>query len=301
MMASVDMDHQAVVQAIEDNMAAYWLSLGRNLRGAVYDGPELKWAYTGRPVLNRVVASHLAEGDADARIMQVLRRFDDWGASVAWFSGPSTSPPDLAWRLRARGFAHAGYVIGMALDLMGDADVDTSEGGPARLSVREVEDEVTHRAWLEVIEAAFRLPRAAREVFGDIGDRAGTEGQLPWRRYVGFLDHRPVSTATLVPNATAAGVYLVGTVPGVRRQGFGTALTRHVLAAARRHNYRLAVLQASQGSQPLYRELGFEDYCRFDMYRWAYRRVSPRRWLSLLDGIWSQAQHTMQPGRQPGW
>ncbi|MGH2370558.1 MAG: hypothetical protein ACRDI2_20470, partial [Chloroflexota bacterium] len=44
-LSSASRSPDAVTQAIETSMAAYWLSLGRG-GGVVHDGPDLKWAYT---------------------------------------------------------------------------------------------------------------------------------------------------------------------------------------------------------------------------------------------------------------
>lgn len=77
-----DMDatvRQAAARAVEANMFAYWLALGRGDHSALCDGPDLKWAYTGRPVLNRVVGAQHNLADADARTADVVARFGSWG------------------------------------------------------------------------------------------------------------------------------------------------------------------------------------------------------------------------------
>jgi ribosomal protein S18 acetylase RimI-like enzyme len=259
---------QAIQQAIEANMCAYWLSLAQGPPAARSDGRDLKWAYTGYPVLNRVTGAQFEEGETDARIAEVLQRFRAWGAGVTWLTGPSTRPPDLGQRLERHGFSYQGAWTGMALDLSGAA---TPDSRPSGLTVGPADGGAARRVWLEVIGTAFGLPPAARGVFdrlpsGDEGAE-GPGGAL-WRRYVGFLDGRPVSAGALVGAAGAAGVYLVGTVPGARQRGFATALTRHVLAEARALGYSLAVLQATDEGRGLYRKLGFVAYGVIGVYRW---------------------------------
>jgi ribosomal protein S18 acetylase RimI-like enzyme len=279
-------DRDAVVRAIETNMCAYWLSLGRSDGGAVYEGPDLQWAYTGRPVLNRVLGAQFAVHEAEARIGEIVRRFGAWRAGVAWLTGPSTRPDDLGARLRAQAFTHEGQWSGMAVDLASAAGAAAGGGDVAPgLTIREVRDGVLHQAWLEIIGAAFDLPRPARDVFHGLGRPPGPAAPVPWRRYVGLVNGRPVSTATLFAAGGAAGVYLVATLPGARRRGLGTALTRYVLAAARAAGHRLAVLQATATGQGVYRKLGFEEYCRIGIYRWSPRRRpagwrAPPHWLA---------------------
>ncbi|MGH2355205.1 MAG: GNAT family N-acetyltransferase [Chloroflexota bacterium] len=282
-------------------MAAYWLSLGRG-GGVVHDGPDLKWAYTGQPVLNRVIGARLDPRDADARIADVVQRFDAWRASVTWVTGPADQPADLPRRLEAHGFAYQESWAGMALSLSPAVSASPWAGVAPGFVVREVADHGTLRAWLQIVCVAFRLPRAAADVLLRLPHGSGFSGTF-WRRYVGFLDSRPVTTATVVSAAAApgvAGVYLVGTVPDTRRRGLGTAITRYALAEARTEGARLAVLQATPGGRDLYRRLGFEEHCAVGLYRrppphrfGLLRR--PRRWLGHLRRLWSG--HDLAIGR----
>jgi GNAT superfamily N-acetyltransferase len=85
---------------------------------------------------------------------------------------------------------------------------------------------------------------------------------------VGRLGGRPVATATLLLAAGVAGVYFVLTVPAARRRGIGTAITLAALREARDLGYRTGVLGASGLGLPVYRRLGFEEYCRIAVYEW---------------------------------
>jgi GNAT superfamily N-acetyltransferase len=65
-------------------------------------------------------------------------------------------------------------------------------------------------------------------------------------------------------HGTDCGVYAVGTVQSWRRRGFAAALTRHILADARRRGARTATLQSTRMGQPLYTLLGFAAVGRYD-------------------------------------
>jgi ribosomal protein S18 acetylase RimI-like enzyme len=275
------LDRAAVVSALEANMRAYWLSLGGTGRGVVHDDLDLQWAYTGWPVLNRVAGARLDEGEVDVRIAGLRRQFDAWNASVTWLVGPSSRPADLGPRLAAGGFAYEASWAGMALDLAAP-ESHARAREPSGLTIQEVDDARSQERWLEIAGTAFALPAAAREVFRRRFGAGGDEPHrsAPWRRFVGYLQDVPVSTATLVETPGAAGIYLVGTLPSARRQGLGSALTRHALHEARAQGHRLAVLQAAGRAEALYRDIGFDECCRIGIYRWA-----PPRWRQRLGRV----------------
>jgi len=103
--------------------------------------------------------------------------------------------------------------------------------------------------------------------------RIGLGDDVPWRHYVGWLGNQPVATASLLMAAGVAGVYFVLTVPEARRRGIGGAITEAALRDARELGYRVGVLGASGMGLPLYRRLGFEEYCRIAVYEWRDRAV----------------------------
>ena len=270
-------------------MLAYWLAIagGRQLP---HDCSDLTLTYTGGPVLNRVLGARLSPSDADRCVAAVVARFRERRAAVAWLTGPSTVPADLGARLTARRFSRQRPWHGMALDLtardLTAPERTTPDGG---LRIAEVGGGIggaTGDEWLRVLAAGMSLRGAPLDVFSRLSGRLDSGGDGHWRRFVGFVGGRPVSTATLFSAAGASGLYLVATVPEARRRGYAGALTRHALAAARSDGGTVAVLQATREGHHLYRNLGFDECCEIGVYRWSpeHEAPAPRRWVSAARG-----------------
>ena len=52
------------------------------------------------------------------------------------------------------------------------------------------------------------------------------------------------------------------------RRGIGAAITLAALHEVRDLGYSVGVLGSSEVGYPVYRELGFEEYCRIGLYEW---------------------------------
>jgi GNAT superfamily N-acetyltransferase len=103
---------------------------------------------------------------------------------------------------------------------------------------------------------------------GEIYRRLGLGDEGPWRHYVGLLAGEPVATSTSFFEAGVAGIYFVCTVERARRRGIGAGITLAPLHEARDLGHTVGVLGSSEMGYPVYRRLGFEEYCRIGLYEW---------------------------------
>jgi GNAT superfamily N-acetyltransferase len=77
------------------------------------------------------------------------------------------------------------------------------------------------------------------------------------RLFVGRLDGEPVGTSIAIRSRDASGVYNVGTVPGARRRGVGSAVTWAAVGAGRSWGCDTVVLQSSVAGLSMYADMGF--------------------------------------------
>ncbi len=249
------MSQEVTAERVEEGLWAARLSLGRVPGGEFYAGPDLKWAYTGTPVLNTILGANLDDSRIDERTAEVLARFDAWGVEVEWLLGSSTSPADLGSRLVARhGFRREEPRLqGLGLDL---SVLPPAPAMPPGLTLQYVDHCDAVRRWHRLIRPEYR----------DLLVALGFGEHLPWRRYVGLLQGVPVAVGMLHLSGGTATLDFVHGPRDAQGRGITLALVWRLLYEARFRECRLAVLAADASGAGLYRRLGFREYCRVERY-----------------------------------
>jgi predicted GNAT family acetyltransferase len=257
----------ALTRAIESNGEEFLLELGRAAGAEERDDWRIRWVIGNSPIdyHNCVVHADLTPEETDYVILESLERFRAHKVPGSWHVGLSMQPPDLGERLLAHGFDYGGDDIGMAADLLAlREDLRLPEG----FTVERVRDERSLAAWTDTLAAGFGEGPAEAEWVGEMYRRIGLGDDLPWRHYLGRLGGEPVATSTLFLAAGVAGIYFVFTVEGARRRGIGAAVTLAALDDAREAGWRVGVLGSSEMGYPVYRRLGFREYCRIGIYEY---------------------------------
>jgi GNAT superfamily N-acetyltransferase len=250
---------------IEENGAEFLMTLGRAAGAEERDDGRVRWAIGNSPIdyHNCVVHAALTQNEADREIEASLQRMREHEVPGSWHVGPSMRPPDLGRRLIAHGFEYGGDDIGMAVDL---SALPHEVPVPDDFVIERVRDEAGLAAWVEALGSGFGEGPVEAEWVGEMYRRLGFEG--PWRHYLGRVDEEPVATATSFFGAGVAGIYFVCTVERARRRGIGARITLAALSEARDLGYSVGVLGSSEMGYPVYRGLGFEEYCRIGLYEW---------------------------------
>lgn len=254
-----------LARAIEENGAGFLILLGCAAGAEVRDDGRVRWAIGNSPIdyHNCVVGADLTGEEADGEIEASMERMRAHDVPGSWHVGPSMRPRDLGERLVSHGFVYGGDDIGMAVDLSAlPEEVPVPEG----FRVERVRDEAGLAAWVEALGSGFGEGPVEAEWVGEVYRRLGEVGAL--RHYLGRLDGEPVATSTLFLGAGVAGVYFVCTVERARRRGIGAAVTLAALREAWDLGYAVGVLGSSEMGYPVYRRLGFEEYCRIGLYEW---------------------------------
>jgi len=156
---------------------------------------------------------------------------------------------------------------GMVADLESMNEVVLTQV-PAGFLIEEVHDETSLYDFKRVFVETYEIPEWAGQAWVDATLKIGI-GKTPWRMYVGRLNGQAVATNMLFNGAGVASVYAVATVPAVRGQGIGAAITLKPLLETRKMGYRYAVLFSSEMGVRVYERIGFRvTGVRINRYLW---------------------------------
>jgi GNAT superfamily N-acetyltransferase len=262
-----DLSTPALLTAIEANLFAFFRLLRRWPKAEVHEEPTLLWSLSSVPfpLFNSILRAQLDSENVETAITAAIARGRARHVPLLWWTGPATRPADLGRYLTAHGFSGEEFP-GMAADLRTLPDTVPV---PSGLVIERVVDVDSLKSWAALVCATFEFPPVVAEDLADCLLSLGLAGQTPFRHYLARLEGEPVGTSSVLLGAGVAGIYNVGTVPAVRRQGVGTALTVIPLLQARAMGHRIAILHSSAMAVSAYRHLGFDEYCTIGQYVWA--------------------------------
>lgn len=252
--------------AVEANLFAFFQHLATWPRVTVHDEADCCWTISNLPfpLFNSVVRANVPADRADALIERRIDPCLERGVPMLWWTGPSTSPPDLGARLVAKGFFHEPSV-GMAATI---GRIDESTPMPM-VRIARVSDAASLAEWSRVLCDSFGAPQSFGEAFAEMAHGVGFGRDSAFRHYLARAGNVPVATCSLFLGAGVAGIYDVSTLPEWRRRGIGAAITRFAMLDAFAAGSRTAILHASALGAGMYRSLGFEDICDIGQYVWA--------------------------------
>ena len=268
-----DFSEAALITAIEANLFEMLPALFGCLPNAAYQNePDLAWFTSdmAHPLFNGILHARLAPDRLDARIREIVAMFKSQNKACLWWTGPATRPDNLSDHLRAGGLLHLDDTPGMAVDLEAlNPDLPVN---PA-VTVKRVSQPDDLKQWVDPFAANFEIPRKLVPQLYTSMTKLGFDEQGTLHNYLGLLNGEVVGTSTLYLGAGVAGIYDVGTLPRARRQGVGTALTLTPLRLARERGYRIGILHASEMGYPIYRRIGFKEFCTLSHYLYLPNRA----------------------------
>ena len=259
-----DTSEDSMAAAFEANLFSLFQLFKQWPQAQVHDTPEYLSISTNIPfpLFNSVVRAKLPSDGVEAAIDALSAEYKSRKVPMMWWLGPSAQPDDLGTFLTERGF-QSSVSPGMAVDL---ATLPENIALPEDLQIRRVGNEAELEVYCQVLAGVFEMPDFAAEAFYDFFLSLGFDS--PFINYIGLMDDEIVATSSVFWGGGVAGVYNVATLESARRRGIGAAMTGFPLLEARAAGFRIGTLESSESGYPVYRRLGFQEYCKIARYFW---------------------------------
>jgi ribosomal protein S18 acetylase RimI-like enzyme len=254
------------VHAIERAFETHWSVFGGWPGAALRDEDGVLWFESPIAHLpyNAVIRTAIpGDRDADAVIERVSGTFRDRNVPYLWVQRPSDRPADLGRRLAGHGLDLVERATGMDLEL---ASWQAPPAGNTDVTVVEALDDPALHDYEKLIRTYWSVPEEERDLIERL-NRYWIGPHSPGTRYVAYLDGVGVGKLFLnLSQIPVVSIYGVAVLPAARGRGVATMLMTAALERGRRDGASRAVLHSSAMAVSLYRRLGFEERCSFDVY-----------------------------------
>ncbi|GCE30702.1 hypothetical protein KDA_61860 [Dictyobacter alpinus] len=262
-------EYPAVIQAMENNLIEFIMYCSCIPDAQAYRSFDHIAAITGipQPSLNVVMRTLMDEATILTRIEEIMVPFKARKVPMLWWIFPGTQPQNIGEYLTQCGIQSNGIEPGMVLDL---SWLPADKSNPPGFSIEEVTSDEDLQEWITVSARAFGGDTPSIDPDYITFERClGWGKELPYRRFLGRLNGKPVATSSIFLGTDVVGLYSVGTLPEARRQGIGSMMSIVPLSVGRALGYNVSVLQSSPAGYNLYHAIGFRECCRIQLYLWA--------------------------------
>ncbi|MEZ5400409.1 MAG: GNAT family N-acetyltransferase [Bryobacteraceae bacterium] len=251
----------AITESLRRAMSAYARSTER---GLIEERPGMTLVSSGidYPVFNAAIITGAGDAiDFSAKLARAaefyVRRRVGWSC---WYCEESAggTRAEIARVLKRAGLRRVAEHQAMAAESL----LPTRRRLPA-IESRPVSTASTRLDFVFICTRVFGLPgTVAAQVYGSEPFWQGS-----FRAWVGYREGRPVCAAASESAPEGVGVYSVATIPELRGQGYGEAITRLAIErGAPAAGTGRAMLQATRAGARLYLRMGFEASGKIAVY-----------------------------------
>ncbi len=159
-------------------------------------------------------------------------------------------------QLETVGFRKMMIWPGMRLDLE-QADFSNQQVDNVKL----IETESELEQWLAIVNKVLFGREPVAYDFFETCWRSGL-----FHFYGAVEEGEIVATAMTFKTGSDIGIYMVATIEAHRRKGLARKITVQILKDAKANDCKNAYLQASRMGAHVYKDLGFQSFCTFDIY-----------------------------------
>ncbi|OLS24001.1 MAG: hypothetical protein HeimC3_22260 [Candidatus Heimdallarchaeota archaeon LC_3] len=214
---------------------------------------------------NRAGMTRLHENNAEEGIKDVINYYNKMGSkSIAWITGPLTTPPNFSEYLEKNNFEFEEAAWGMYLPVNAEFEVHALKD--VEIIEATLED-MGREDVQKMIEQAYGMPEGSGklmqqfvELFEKISDIA---------IYIGYDGKKPIAFGNLVVIPGTKGAVLGGsaTLPEYRKKGLYSNMVKIRKDKAKKFGVEYLIIQAKEAtSAPIAMKFGFEKICTLNFY-----------------------------------
>jgi GNAT superfamily N-acetyltransferase len=249
-----------------------WLS-SRSPGAVKFSGNGIRASSTGIkvPLLNLALGCNFPEGTGEDEIVSEIRAvkefFTERHVPWYWWMSKRPSPANIGKILQAQGFTTDDDPLPAMIAPISQ-DMNTLPACPEGIPVWRAEaiEDLKHASTIRRL--AFRFaPGEALTYFEDMSSDWLDDSSRARLFLAGIKKSAPVSIGAVIRGANIPGIYIMATLPGYHRQGYGKAILRKLLVEAKSFGGDCIALTASKAGFGLYSQYGFVHLFSFDFYR----------------------------------
>ena len=247
--------YKEIPELLERNIFAIYMTVAKNAKKRYFESGVLKWTDVRPSGWPNFIFDLDTQMEIDKLIELAMIEISEGRAPESIFLGPSSYSSDMHMALEEKGFELQDEYPGMFIVLEG-INLGLEPDGP--FIVKTVESKKGLEAFSSIIKEGM---------FGDSfeGTRMlkGFLGSGDSTMLIGYFEGIPVSTSLLFYDDNIAGIKLVTTRLGYRKNGFAHKMMEHALDNIEKRGYKIAGLFASEMGVNIYKDLGFKKCCNF--------------------------------------
>ena len=258
-----------LIYAIEHNIYE-WVKAIQNLENIEYEEKDefIKF-YSGIPfpMANGVLNTNIPSEIAEEKINEIVSFFEERKMPFVWFTGPSSHPHNLKELLINSKLISVVNDPGMAYNLN---DLTNNTESIPNLKIVEVENTEIAKLWTDVCLTVAEWPKKlVFDFMVNVLVSTCLNVNSPHKAFVAYFNGIPVGTSYVFYGAGVAGIYNVFTLKEARNKGIGTAVSVEPLHQAKKLGYEVAILQSSEMGLNMYKNIGFKEYCKLEVFMWS--------------------------------
>lgn len=245
---------ETLIPKLEQNLLdkfSYIPNARRDMAVSTELGPTIIESGLRSNMFNIVVSS----GEEDFETIQKVKvRYAEQGLPFAWWVGFESDPAELSEWLSQEGLKNDEEELGMYMPLDRIPVLDPNDA----FNIKAVHDATHLKDFITVLSTL--LPDESGAIERYFGPSLDALNDAPLTLFVGYLDGKPIATASAYSEDEVAGIYDIIVLPENRGQKIGSRMTLAAMQYAQEvYRAEYAVLTATNDAKHLYNKLGFQD------------------------------------------